>query len=223
MRLLVCACLLALTTAPAYAAEAVSPAGMRGLGDASRVVVVAAGSLHTTYAAARTYERTGSGWRLTRRAMPARLGYAGLRSPARRREGDLTTPIGVFGFVYAFGSRPDPGVTGLTYRRLTPGACWSGARADYNRWVRRAPCGPRDENLWASAALAYRYAAVIDFNYSRPVFGRGSGIFPHVQTGRPTHGCISLPQPDLLAVLRWLRPGSKIVIGTTADLRVRKR
>ena len=42
-----------------------------------------------------------------------------------------------------------------------------------------------------------------------------------MQTGRPTHGCVSLRQRDLLAVLRWLRPGTRIVIGTAAWLRAR--
>ena len=223
MRGLLCAlAVCAAAAAPARAADEVTPDHLRGLGSASRVVVVAASRLHTTHATARTYERAGGGWRRVRAAMPARLGYAGLRSVAARHEGDRTTPIGVFGFVYGFGSRPDPGLRGLAWRRLGPGACWSGARADYNRWVSGRACGPRDENLWASAARAYRYAVVIDFNYRRPVYGRGSGIFLHVQTGRPTHGCVSLRQRDLLAVLRWLRPDTRIVIGTTAWLRARK-
>ena len=223
MRLLLCACVLAAGAAPARAADEVGPAGMRGLGQASRVVVVSASSLHATRATARTYERSGGGWRLVRRGMPARLGFAGLKSQALRHEGDGTTPMGIFGFVYGFGSRPNPGLTGLGWRHLGARQCWSGARADYNRWVRGRPCGPGDENLSASAAKAYRYAAVIDFNYRRPVYGRGSGIFLHVQKDSPTHGCVSLHQRDLLAVLRWLRPTTRIVIGTTAWLRARKR
>ena len=37
---------------------------------------------------------------------------------ANRREGDGTTPVGIFGFVYGFGSRPDPGMRGFADRRL---------------------------------------------------------------------------------------------------------
>jgi L,D-peptidoglycan transpeptidase YkuD (ErfK/YbiS/YcfS/YnhG family) len=50
--------------------------------------------------------------------------------------------------------------------------------------------------------------------------GRGSGIFLHASTGRPTLGCVSLPVAQLVATLRWLRPGSRplIVIGTTAQM-----
>jgi L,D-peptidoglycan transpeptidase YkuD (ErfK/YbiS/YcfS/YnhG family) len=126
--------------------------------------------------------------------------------------------MGTYGFVYGFGSQPDPGVTGFAWRRLSPSSCWAADRAHYNRWVARRPCGT-GEDLWASAGVAYRYAAVLDFNYRRPVVGRGSGIFLHAQTGRATRGCISLRERDLLPVLRWLRPGTRIVIGTTAYLR----
>jgi L,D-peptidoglycan transpeptidase YkuD (ErfK/YbiS/YcfS/YnhG family) len=150
--------------------------------------------------------------------MPARLGRNGLSS--HRHEGDGTTPIGTFGFVYGFGSRPDPGLHGFSWRRLTPSSCWAATRADYNRWIERSPCP--GENLWSSAGRAYRYAAVIDFNYRRPVYGRGSGIFLHVQAGRPTQGCVALDERDLLGVLRGLTPATRIVIGTTQTLRARK-
>src|SRR4051794_5450770 len=130
MRGLLCAlAICAAAAAPARAADEVTPDHIRGLGSASRVVVVAASSLHTTRATARTYERTGSGWRRIRGAMPARLGYAGLRSAARRHEGDRTTPIGVYRFVYGLGSTPGPRGTPLAWRHPRPRACWAGPRA----------------------------------------------------------------------------------------------
>jgi len=51
--------------------------------------------------------------------------------------------------------------------------------------------------------------------------GRGSGIFLHVSTGRPTLGCVSLPVAQLVTTLRWLRPQAqpRIAIGTPAMLR----
>jgi L,D-peptidoglycan transpeptidase YkuD (ErfK/YbiS/YcfS/YnhG family) len=151
--------------------------------------------------------------------MPARVGRNGFSRPETRVAGDGTTPIGNYGFVFDFGSRPDPGVEGFEWRHLRPGDCWSGIRRAYNRWVERAPCASGDEDLWVSAGRAYRYAAVIDFNYRRPVFGRGSGIFLHVATESPTSGCVSLPERNLLAVLRWMRPGTRILIGPTSWLR----
>jgi L,D-peptidoglycan transpeptidase YkuD (ErfK/YbiS/YcfS/YnhG family) len=222
--LLTVALLVLAAPGTALAAPPVTPDGMRGLGDATRVVVVAANGTRDTTATARTYARAPSGrWRTVRRAMPARLGAGGLSDPQHRHEGDGTTPMGVYRFVYGFGSQADPGLTGFSWRHLVPGSCWAGDRGSYNRWVHRSPCGPRDEDLWSSARVAYRYAAVIDFNYRRPLYGRGSGIFLHAQTGRPTRGCVSLGEGDLLAVLRWLRPSTRIAIGTVARLRALKR
>jgi L,D-peptidoglycan transpeptidase YkuD (ErfK/YbiS/YcfS/YnhG family) len=208
--------------AAASAAPGVSPNGMRGLGGATQVIEIASNGMHTTHATARTYRLDGRRWRLVHKGMPARLGWAGLSHAKTRVAGDETTPIGDYGFVFDFGSRPDPGVDGFEWRRLRPGDCWSGTRAAYNRWVERTPCAPEDEDLWANAGLAYRYAAVIDFNYRHPVFGRGSGIFLHVSTHGPTEGCVSLPEHDLLGVLRWMRPGVRILIGPTRWLRSRK-
>jgi L,D-peptidoglycan transpeptidase YkuD (ErfK/YbiS/YcfS/YnhG family) len=85
---------------------------------------------------------------------------------------------------------PTSTVGGHAWRRLKPNACWSGSRADHNRWVTR-PC-TRGESLWKNRRVAYRYAAVIDFN--------------------------SLNPADLVAVLRWLRPGTRIARGPSRRL-----
>ncbi len=212
----------AVVPANAHAAPGVNPNGMRGLGGADQVIEIAANGMDTTHATARTYRRVGERWRLVRKGMPARLGQAGLSQARSRVAGDGTTPIGDYGFVFDFGSRPDPGVEGFEWRHLRPGDCWSGIHRAYNRWVERSPCAPGDEDLWVSAGRAYRYAAVIDFNYRHPVFGRGSGIFLHVATESPTSGCVSLPERDLFGVLRWMRPGVRILIGPTRWLRSRK-
>jgi L,D-peptidoglycan transpeptidase YkuD (ErfK/YbiS/YcfS/YnhG family) len=197
--------------ATAKASAPATPGRIGTLRRATRAIVVVSRSWRTTRAVLRTYERArpGDRWRLVRGPMPARIGYNGFS--ANRREGDGTTPAGTFGFVYGFGSRPDPGMRGFAYRRLRPSSCWSGSRADYNRWVTRR-C-TRGESLWKNRRVAYRYAAVIDFNYRRPVYGKGSGIFLHQQTGGPTAGCVSLRPRDLVAVLRWLRPGTRIAMG----------
>ena len=200
---------LALTVSSGGAARAANPDRIDSLRGARQAVVVTSTTWRSTHAMLRTYERIGGRWRLVHGPLPARLGYNGLS--ANRHEGDGTTPAGTFKFVYAFGSRPNPGVRGYHWRPLRPGACWSGRRADYNRWVTR-PCS-HGEDLGKNARVAYRYAAVIDFNYRQPVYKRGSGIFLHQQTGGPTAGCVSLNAHDLVTVLRWIRPGTRIVTG----------
>jgi L,D-peptidoglycan transpeptidase YkuD (ErfK/YbiS/YcfS/YnhG family) len=120
------AVLLLLCAAPAVAKPpAYNPTGMGGLGSAQRVIVIAASGMSTTHATARTYRRAGRRWRVARRAMPARLGYNGLSWPKRRHAGDGTTPIGNYGFVYGFGSKRDPGMTGFDWRRLVPRSYWA--------------------------------------------------------------------------------------------------
>jgi len=47
---------------------------------------------------------------------------------------------------------------------------------------------------------------VIEYNADPVVPGRGSAIFIRVDVGRPTNGCVSLPEADLFALLRLLRP-----------------
>jgi L,D-peptidoglycan transpeptidase YkuD (ErfK/YbiS/YcfS/YnhG family) len=202
--------------APARAATPATPGRIDTLQGATRAIVVFSWSWRTTRAVVRTYQRARpqDRWRLVRGPMPARIGYNGFS--ANRREGDGTTPAGTFGFVYGFGSQPNPGMRGFSYRRLQPNSCWSGSRADYNRWVTRA-C-TYGESLWKNRRVAYRHAAVIDFNYRRPVYKKGSGIFLHQQTGGPTAGCVSLRPRDLVAVLRWLRPGTRIAMGPAGHL-----
>jgi L,D-peptidoglycan transpeptidase YkuD (ErfK/YbiS/YcfS/YnhG family) len=196
---------------PASAATPATPGRIDGLRGATRAIVAYSWGWRDTRVAVRTYQRArpGDRWRLVRGPMPGRVGYNGFS--ANRHEGDGTTPAGTFGFVYGFGSQPNPGMHGFSYRRLQPNSCWSGSRADYNRWVTRL-C-TRGESLWKNRRVAYRYAAVIDFNYRRPVYKKGSGIFLHQQTGGPTAGCVSLRPRDLVAVLRWLRPGTRIAMG----------
>ncbi len=146
----------------------------------------------------------------------ARVGYGGFS--AHRHEGDGTTPLGTFGIgPTVYGLDPDPGLA-LAYHRLRCGDWWVGdpTSPTYNRF-RHVACGTtppfagRSEALWRSP-VAYRELAFIEFNSSPPVPGRGSAIFLHDDLGHATNGCISLPRPRLIGLLRRLRPGATISI-----------
>ena len=125
-----------------------------------------------------------------------------------------------------YGVAPNPGVH-YAYHRIVCGDWWVEDPSSpwYNRF-RHAPCGSQppfrttSEDLSASPT-AYRHFAFIRFNAGPVVPGRGSGIFLHASTGRPTIGCVSLPVPQLVRTLRWLSPSSAplIVIGTAAEIR----
>jgi L,D-peptidoglycan transpeptidase YkuD (ErfK/YbiS/YcfS/YnhG family) len=195
-----------------------------GSATATQLVTVVAAHRSSTQGTLRLWRRSGRCWRAVAGPWTAWLGRRGVS--ASKREGDRTTPAGRFGIGRVmYGIAPSPGVR-YAYRRIVCGDWWveDPSSPYYNRF-RHVPCGSSppfrvtSEDL-SRSPTAYRHFAVIAYNTEPVVPGRGSGIFLHASTGRPTLGCVSLPLPHLVAVLRWLQPASKpqIVIGAAADL-----
>jgi|SRR5215208_4019654 len=193
-------------------------------GSATQLVTVIARTRHSTQATLRLWSKRDGCWKAAARRWTAWLGGNGT-SPAKR-EGDRRTPTGIFGFLPTmYGVAASPG-THFRYRRLVCGDWWveDPASPYYNRF-RHVRCGATPpfrttgEDM-SRSPTAYRHLAVIDYNGHPVVPSRGSGIFLHVSRGRPTLGCVSLPPPQLVATLRWLRPRARplIAIGTSADL-----
>jgi L,D-peptidoglycan transpeptidase YkuD (ErfK/YbiS/YcfS/YnhG family) len=178
----------------------------------------------------RAYGRTSPGkpWHLVFGPWAAEIGYGGLRD--RRREGDGSTPTGVYAIEpRIYGNRPDPGGLHYAYHRLACGDWWDEDpfSPGYNHFV-HVRCGvtpsfaPGSEALWRKT-VAYPYLAVIRFNTDPTHRGRnapGSGIFLHSWVNGPTAGCVALARTRLLAVLRWLRPNAHpaIEIGTDHEV-----
>jgi L,D-peptidoglycan transpeptidase YkuD (ErfK/YbiS/YcfS/YnhG family) len=228
----VAAVLAALAAAPAQAkpgAAAACPPTLANrlatTGSATQLVTVLAPRRTSTQARLELWRKMGDCWRRIRGPWTAWVGQRGV-SPAKR-EGDRRTPAGAFGFGRVmYGVALNPGVR-YRYHRIVCGDWWveDPRSPSYNQF-RHVPCGVQppfrivSEDM-SRSPTAYRHLAVIDYNTSPVVPGRGSGIFLHASTGRPTIGCVSLPLEQLVAVLRWLRPSGKplIVIGTPSDLR----
>ena len=207
-------------------AAAVACTQLAGTTGSTQGITVEASSHRTTAATVRLWTHKNGCWHEASGPLPARVGRNGLS--ANRREGDGTTPVGSFGIAPTmYGTSADPGVR-FRYHRLVCGDWWNEdpSSATYNTFQHVA-CGTRpafwngSEGMWQSPR-AYAHLAVVEFNMRPVVPGRGSGIFVHVQTGRATNGCISLRRPDLVRVLRWLRPSARprIVIGTRGEVRV---
>lgn len=190
-------------------AQAAPPSALNHVGNATRVVIVTTSTWASTAGRATLWEKRGGSWVAARANMYARIGRAGFKSD--RREGDGSTPAGKFPIRSAFGSQPSPG-TRLAYRTVVARTCWSGERRDYNTWVHRV-CTSRDEDLYRARASAYRYAAVVGFNDNPAVWGKGSGIFFHQTLNQATSGCIALGGNDIIATVRWLAPGSLVIMG----------
>ena len=202
--------------AAAWAAALTCSAPVAVPAGSAQLVTVTAPGFGATVASLELWERRGDCWR--RRAGPWRawLGSSGLS--AHKHEGDGATPAGTYRLGdTAYGIAADPGVHGA-YHRLVCGDWWDEdvRSATYNTF-RHVACGSRPAFGGASEALwritpQYRYFAVIRYN-ARPVRpGRGSAIFVHVSAGRPTAGCVSIDEPRLVRMLRWLRPGSHPVV-----------
>ncbi|WP_432967785.1 L,D-transpeptidase family protein [Dactylosporangium sp. CA-233914] len=204
---------------PAQETPANDAARLRSLpASTTQVVIVQSAGRTATTATLQAYARTGGGWRPALPAMTARLGANGFSDA--KHEGDRTTPAGVFAIdATMYGIAADPGVR-YGYHRLTDGDWWdeNSDSPGYNTFSHGDNPGGPSEPLWRISPQ-YTHFAVIRYNMPATP-GRGSGIFLHQGNGNSTLGCVSLPQGDLLTILRWLDPAAnpRIVMAPTAWL-----
>jgi L,D-peptidoglycan transpeptidase YkuD (ErfK/YbiS/YcfS/YnhG family) len=142
------------------------------------------------------------------------LGRAGIK--VDKREGDGATPVGRYRLVRLW-RRTDrlrrlP--TLLPERPIMEADGWCDDAADYryNRPV-RLPFAGSHERLWRTDG-AYDLLIELTHNTKPRVRGRGSAIFIHLAhpDGRPTAGCVALPQPTLRRLLARLGPRTIIDI-----------
>jgi len=182
---------------------------LQGCPQQIRVVTPSARSTTATLTVTECGHRVFGPWR-------ARVGRNGVS--AHHREGDGTTPLGTYAIgPVMYGIDRNPGVR-FRFHRLVCGDWWDEdpRSPSYNRF-RHVACGTRppfgggSEALWRIVP-AYRLFAVVEYNAAPIVPGRGSAIFLHVDTGHATNGCISLPQSELVRVLRRLRAGATISV-----------
>jgi L,D-peptidoglycan transpeptidase YkuD (ErfK/YbiS/YcfS/YnhG family) len=190
-----------------------------GAATSSQLITVIAPTLRSETARLDFYVRQGGCFRLAAGPYPALVGRNGLS--AHHREGDGTTPIGLFGFRSTmYGVLPNPGVD-YRYHLLVCGDWWDEQPSSslYNHFV-HVPCatapnfGGGSEALWETVP-AYDYLAVIDYNRHPIIPGRGSAIFLHVSNGLATTGCVSIPASELIRILRSLRSSLHPLIDIT--------
>lgn len=194
---------------------------LNGVGNAGQVIAVSASGYGATTATLTAYQRTATGWQQVFGPWLAHLGRNGFAPPGQKHEGDGRTPSGSYGFSFFFGVRANPGVK-FEYRLV--GGAWivwddDSTSANYNEWIdtRSQSAGVSPEPMFVAGV--YDYGAVIAYNTMRTP-GLGSAIFLHVSSGGTTAGCVSLPEPELVSVLRWLDPARspRIIMGTAASI-----
>jgi L,D-peptidoglycan transpeptidase YkuD (ErfK/YbiS/YcfS/YnhG family) len=209
-----------------------------------QLIVVRTDSFAATSGTLEVAVRTeGGDWRCQRGPQSARLGRTGTRPLLERRSGDGTTPAGVFplgrvtawdGEVFSlFGNLADPGVL-APYRAVRHEDCWGASpnTARYQHLVDRPNCAGPDEWLPRFGEV-YGHAAVIGANLD-PISGDAPGETPYAAAiflhrhsyssgtaTKPTSGCVSLSQHDLVDTLRLIDPDldPHFAIGPTAWLR----
>jgi L,D-peptidoglycan transpeptidase YkuD (ErfK/YbiS/YcfS/YnhG family) len=161
-------------------------------------------------ATVRACHRTSAGYVLD---LGPYYGHVGLNGVTwSKREGDLKTPAGTFALRGGFGVRANPGLPQGWFRVDSSDVWVDDSGSSLYNTHQHKPANGR----WTSAenllnTPAYNYAQVIGYNEARTP-GRGSAIFFHVDTGRGTAGCVSLPTSALLAVMQWERSGAVMSI-----------
>lgn len=147
-------------------------------------------------------------------------GYVGINGVGPTTEWNRKTPPGVFGFTKAFGILPNPG-TAFPYVQVDQSHYWVDDVNSkyYNQFVSSGTVVPD----WNSAEHlidytgSYGYCLAIDYNPDC-VPGVGSAIFLHCSAGRPTAGCVSVPESVMKQIMQLVRTDCKIVIDSKSGL-----
>jgi L,D-peptidoglycan transpeptidase YkuD (ErfK/YbiS/YcfS/YnhG family) len=142
------------------------------------------------------------------------IGLAGQDEPGlHKKERDGRAPAGVFrlGDVYTYETQLPPGGD-YPFHHVTEADIWSDdpRSPNYNRHVVIDPKNPPDNyshEKMRSGDFAYHWLIDIRHNSDPPVPGAGSAIFFHIRRGenRPTSGCTTMAEPELVKTIPWLR------------------
>ncbi|MGN0255429.1 MAG: hypothetical protein ACI4D6_05550 [Chordicoccus sp.] len=147
-------------------------------------------------------------------------GYIGRNGLEKTAEGDGKTPVGVYAAGTAFGSQPDPGCP-AGYLQVDSSYYWVDDPSSqyYNRLVSTNEVQQdwsSGENIVGTGS-AYNYVLSIGYNTDCTP-GLGSAVFLHCSTGRPTAGCVSIPENEMITILQNLTDGCAFVIDTPENI-----
>ncbi len=142
-------------------------------------------------------------------------GFVGSNGVGEASEFTSATPQGTFPLYFAFGINPDPG-TKVPYLQVDEYDYWVGDSSSplYNQYARAESDTDWDKSKSERIIdypTAYGYCLFIGYNIEG-VPGKGSCFFLHCSNGRPTAGCVSVPEPDMAFILRNIGEDCGIVI-----------
>lgn len=174
------------------------------------------------------FEREGKGWRAVGAPWPVLFGRNGLawgigvlgtNEPGRHKsERDKRAPAGVFriGKVYTYDAALPAGAQ-YPYHTVTTADAWidDPTHPDYNKHITIPdPANPPPwfaKQKMRHGDFAYRWLVEIRHNSDPPVANAGSAIFFHIRRGadRPSAGCTTMAEANLVKLMRWLRAPKK--------------
>ena len=144
------------------------------------------------------------------------LGRGGVRPAADKREGDGSSPLGLWPLRRVL-FRPDKGpppITALPVEAIRRDDGWCDAPDDdaYNRPV-ALPYPASAERMWREDDV-YDLVVVLGHNDDPVMPGMGSAIFLHLARPdyAPTEGCVALARADLEALLAVAGPEDALEI-----------
>ncbi len=131
----------------------------------------------------------------------------------QKLERDNRAPAGVFkiGTIYTYDQALPPGAN-YPFHTVGPGDAWADDLHSryYNQHVVIDPANPPDwfqKQKMRHGDFAYRWLVEIRHNADPPVPGFGSAIFFHIRRGpdRPSAGCTTMAENNLVSLIQWLR------------------
>lgn len=198
--------------------------------DCRQLLVATAPDWNSRTGLLQRFERDGGGsaWRTVGAPIPVLFGREGLawgrgvegqnEPGGKKAERDRRVPAGVFAIGKIYTSDPSlPAGADYPFHRVTDADVWPDdpANPSYNRhqvfpdaatrppWFQKQKMKPHDP--------VYRWLIEIRHNSDPIVAGAGSAIFFHTRRGetKPSSGCTTMRQEDLVAIVRWLRASLK--------------
>ena len=142
------------------------------------------------------------------------VGHNGLTND--KKEGDLSTPIGVFKFNKIYYRADKLGETNFVIDssiiQKNDGWCDDEKSKFYNQYI-QFPFNESAEHLYREDKI-YDIVCVLNYNTSPIIPGLGSAIFLHVARSNfaVTRGCIAIDREELLTIATNITHDSKIII-----------
>ena len=193
--------------------------------DCEQLIVGLAPDWNSMRGTLQRFERSGTGpWQPVGAPCPVLFGKKGLawgrglagqdEAGRRKTERDGRAPAGVFriGKIYTYDPALPAGAD-FPFHQVSKTDAWidDPTRPDYNQFVTIGD--PEHPPPWFAKQkmrhndFAYRWLVEIRHNSDLPVPNEGSAIFFHIRRGvsRPTVGCTTMAESDLIRLITWLR------------------